>query len=92
MNLFKHRSSDKVGTPMHLKGNNWELRQFFFLPGFSVAVVSTLNAKTALAPRMYQLSMGYLKLHGNNYLQNSQDTLLKLKDAYLISGSITYTG
>lgn len=27
--------------------------------------------------------MGYLELHGNNYLQNSQDILLELNDAYL---------
>lgn len=33
--------------------------------------------------------MGYLKLHGNNYLQNSQNILLELKDAYLILGKIT---
>lgn len=33
--------------------------------------------------------MGYLELHGNNYLQNSQDTFLELKDGYRILGKIT---
>lgn len=61
----------------------------FLLPGFSIKVASTLNVKTALAPRTYQLALGYLQLHGNNYLQNSQDILLELKDAYLFLGKIT---
>lgn len=32
--------------------------------------------------------MGYLKLHGNNYLQNLQDIFLKLKDVYFFLGNI----
>lgn len=32
--------------------------------------------------------MGYLELHGNNYLQNSQDIHLVLKDAHLFLGKI----
>lgn len=36
--------------------------------------------------------MGCLELHGNNYLQNSQDTLFELKDTYIILGKITCIG